>query len=213
MTGTRQAGTEWVEIRLARPSDVRRLEIVGAGRTLLDYPRHLKVDSVDSRGAARTLFDDSVVDRYVESVAFHDQHPSIAIDSGAERHEHSADRANRTRRQLVVDSRIDDVGTAGETLIHAPRHRARPPDVRRRGTPGNYPLVRHPADTIAAASPTRFILTTVLAWDADRLLHGLHGLWIHRFSIRAIRRSPTPSTCSASRFSPHRSSGCSATPC
>ena len=69
MTGTRQAGTEWVEIRLARPSDVRRLGIVGAGRTLLDYPRHLKVDSVDSGGATRTLFDDSVVNRYVESVA------------------------------------------------------------------------------------------------------------------------------------------------
>ena len=80
MTGTRQAGTEWVEIRLPRPTDVRRLEIVGAGRTLLDYPRHLTVDSVDSGGAIRTLFDDSVVDRYVESVAFHDQHPSIAID-------------------------------------------------------------------------------------------------------------------------------------
>jgi hypothetical protein len=80
MTGARQAGTEWVEIRLPRPTDVRRLEIVGAGRTLLDYPRHLKVDSVDSGGATRTLFDDSVVDRYVESVAFHDQHPSIAIE-------------------------------------------------------------------------------------------------------------------------------------
>jgi hypothetical protein len=80
MTGARQAGTEWVEIRLPRPTDVRRLEIVGAGRTLLDYPRHLTVDSVDSGGAIRTLFDDSVVDRYVESVAFHDQHPSIAID-------------------------------------------------------------------------------------------------------------------------------------
>jgi len=80
MTGARQAGTEWVEIRLPRPTDVRRLEIVGAGRTLLDYPRHLTVDSVDSGGAIRTLFDDSVIDRYVESVAFHDQHPSIAID-------------------------------------------------------------------------------------------------------------------------------------
>ena len=76
-----------------------------------------------------------------------------------------------------------------------------------------YPLVRRPADTIAVSLADPIILTTVLAWDADRLLHGLHGLWDPPFLYPRHRRSPTPSTCSASRFSPHRSSGCSATPC
>jgi hypothetical protein len=40
-----------------------------------------------------------------------------------------------------------------------------------------YPLVRHPAGTIAVSLADPIILTTVLAWDADRLLHGLRGLW------------------------------------
>ena len=40
-----------------------------------------------------------------------------------------------------------------------------------------YPLVRHPERTIAGGLGDPIILTTVLAWDADRLLHGLRGLW------------------------------------
>jgi hypothetical protein len=79
MTGERQAGTEWVEVRLPRPADLRRLEMVGAGRTLLDYPQHLSIDSTDPAGASQSLFDDGVVDRYVESVAFNDLHPSITL--------------------------------------------------------------------------------------------------------------------------------------
>ena len=40
-----------------------------------------------------------------------------------------------------------------------------------------YPLLRQPSRTIAGGLADPIILTTVLAWDADRLLHGLHGLW------------------------------------
>jgi hypothetical protein len=80
MTEERQAGTEWIEIRLPRLSNVGRLQIVGAGRTVLDYPRHLRIDSADPAGVSRTLFDDRIIDRYVEAVAFDDQHPSIAVD-------------------------------------------------------------------------------------------------------------------------------------
>jgi hypothetical protein len=80
MTGERQAGTEWVEVRLPRPADVRRIEIVGGGRTVLDYPQNLRIDATDPRGNPQSLFDDGVVDQYVESVAFNDLHPSIALD-------------------------------------------------------------------------------------------------------------------------------------
>jgi hypothetical protein len=80
MTGERQNGTEWVEVRLPRPAHVRRIEIVGGGRTVLDYPQHLRIDATDPTGASRPLFDDGVVDRYVASVAFNDLHPSIALD-------------------------------------------------------------------------------------------------------------------------------------
>jgi hypothetical protein len=40
-----------------------------------------------------------------------------------------------------------------------------------------YPLLRHPTRTIAGGLADPIILTTVLAWDADRFLHGLRGLW------------------------------------
>src|SRR5206468_11629717 len=70
LTGERQAGTEWLEVRLPRPADVRRLEIVGGGRSILDYPQRLRIDSTDSTGVSQVLFDDGVVELYVESVAF-----------------------------------------------------------------------------------------------------------------------------------------------
>jgi hypothetical protein len=80
MTGERQAGTEWLEVRLPRLCDIGRLEIVGGGRSLLDYPQQLSVDSIDPAGVSQSLFDDRVLDRYLESVAFNDLHPSIALD-------------------------------------------------------------------------------------------------------------------------------------
>jgi hypothetical protein len=40
-----------------------------------------------------------------------------------------------------------------------------------------FPLLRHPTRTIAGGLGDPIILTTVLAWDADRFLHGLRGLW------------------------------------
>jgi len=80
LTGERQAGTEWVEVRLPRPAHLRRLEIVGGGRSVLDYPQRLRIDSTDSTGVSQVLFDDSIVEPYVESVAFNDLHPSVALD-------------------------------------------------------------------------------------------------------------------------------------
>ena len=80
MTSDRQAGTEWVEVRLPRPADVRRLRIVGGGRSILDYPQRLRIDSTDPMGVSQSLLDSGVVEQYVESVAFNDLHPSIALD-------------------------------------------------------------------------------------------------------------------------------------
>jgi hypothetical protein len=85
MTSERQSGTEWIEVRLPQPTHVGRLEIFGAGRTLLDYPRQLRIDAVDAADTPHTLFDDGVLDRYVESVAFNDLHPSIRVDLPANR--------------------------------------------------------------------------------------------------------------------------------
>ena len=80
LTGERQAGTEWIEVRLPRMAHLRRLEIVGGGRSVMDYPQRLRIDSTDPAGFSQLLFDDGVVERYVESVAFNDLHPSVALD-------------------------------------------------------------------------------------------------------------------------------------
>jgi len=80
MTSERQTGTEWVEVQLPRPAHLRRLEIVGGGRSVLDYPQRLRIDSTDPAGVSQTLFDGSIVEPYVESVAFNDLHPSVALD-------------------------------------------------------------------------------------------------------------------------------------
>ena len=81
MTGEHQTGSEWIEVRLASASDVGRIQIVGADRTLLDYPRRLRIDSTGADGgAAQVLFDDGVIDRYVESVAFDGRYPAMTID-------------------------------------------------------------------------------------------------------------------------------------
>ena len=80
MTGERQTGTEWVEVRLPRPAHVRRLEIVGGGRSILDYPQRLRIDSIDPAGVSQALFDDGVVEPYVEAVALNGLHPTIAVD-------------------------------------------------------------------------------------------------------------------------------------
>ncbi len=55
LTGERQAGTEWVEVRLPRPAHLRRLEIVGGGRSVLDYPQRLRIDSTDSTGVSQVV--------------------------------------------------------------------------------------------------------------------------------------------------------------
>ena len=52
--------------------------------------------------------------------------------------------------------------------------------IRRHAWRRSSPPIRcrvHPARTIAGGLGDPIILTTVLAWDADRMLHGLQGLW------------------------------------
>ncbi len=40
----------------------------------------MTIESVDRLGAVQTLFDDGIVDRFVEAVALDEQHAPIAID-------------------------------------------------------------------------------------------------------------------------------------
>ncbi|HET9763505.1 MAG TPA: hypothetical protein VFR50_08320, partial [Casimicrobiaceae bacterium] len=45
LSGSPQAGDEWIELYLGEPADVARVEIVTAARSLYDYPRHIAVES------------------------------------------------------------------------------------------------------------------------------------------------------------------------
>ena len=52
-----QDGSSWLNIRLARATNVSRVELQIAERSLADYPRQLRIDSVDAAGHLRTLYD------------------------------------------------------------------------------------------------------------------------------------------------------------
>lgn len=85
LSGDRQSGAEWIEIDLPVAADVARVRIAGAARSLIDYPRHIVVESVDSSGATTTLADESGAERLIESLASEERYPSIMIDLPANR--------------------------------------------------------------------------------------------------------------------------------
>jgi hypothetical protein len=80
ITGTPQGVGEWLELRLKEPRDVRRIRIETPPRGLVDYPRRLVVESVDARGRARVLFNGTVLQRLIESLALDDRRAPIDID-------------------------------------------------------------------------------------------------------------------------------------
>jgi hypothetical protein len=80
LSGSPQQGNEWIELRFAQPTDVARIELDNAERSAVDYPRHLVVESVDSDGAARAMFDGSVVDQVILGVVAADPRGTVAID-------------------------------------------------------------------------------------------------------------------------------------
>jgi len=80
LTGTRQAGTEWLEFRLRQPTDVARVRIETSPRGLVDYPRQLVVESIDGRGSTRVLFDGPVLTRLITSIAFNERRAPIDLD-------------------------------------------------------------------------------------------------------------------------------------
>jgi hypothetical protein len=80
LTGVYQDGSEWIEITLPHPTDVARVQILTSPRSQLSYPRGLAIESVDAAGATRTLFEGSIVDRFVEAVALNEQQAPVNID-------------------------------------------------------------------------------------------------------------------------------------
>ncbi len=61
LTGTRQAGDEWMAIALDRPRDVARVRILTSLRSLGDYPRELIVEVAEGPEPFRPLYRGTVV--------------------------------------------------------------------------------------------------------------------------------------------------------
>jgi hypothetical protein len=80
LTGTRQTGNEWLELRLKQPADIGRVRIETSPRGLLDYPRRLVVESVDEQGGAIVLFEGSVLTRLIESMSVDDHRAPVDIE-------------------------------------------------------------------------------------------------------------------------------------
>jgi hypothetical protein len=59
---------------------VGRVQIASSPRGQNDYPRRLTIESIDRLGAARTIFDDGIVDRLIEGLAVDERHAPVIID-------------------------------------------------------------------------------------------------------------------------------------
>jgi hypothetical protein len=80
VSGDPQSGGEWLEVRLSRATDVARVQLATADRSLGDYPRHVKIESIDEAGHARVVFDDGIIDRLIEAMARDERYPIVDID-------------------------------------------------------------------------------------------------------------------------------------
>jgi hypothetical protein len=85
ISGDRQDGGEWIEIRFPRPVDVGRILLDTAARSVMDFPRRLAIDSLDEARNARRLFEEVVADRVIASLGADERHAPVAVDLPANR--------------------------------------------------------------------------------------------------------------------------------
>ena len=79
VSGGPQNGGEWLELRFDHPIDVARIALVTGGRSQLDYPRHLVIESTNEE-RSMPLFDGSIVAKLVEAVALNERYPEVDVD-------------------------------------------------------------------------------------------------------------------------------------
>jgi hypothetical protein len=79
LTGGSQSGTEWLEIALDRPRDVRMVRLQLGARSFGDYPRDLAVDAVEDAGAERRLYRGSVLPSFARGLIARPEYPFIDV--------------------------------------------------------------------------------------------------------------------------------------
>jgi MFS family permease len=79
VSGERQSGNEWIEIRFDRPRDVSRLRFLTADRSYGDYPRELIVETIEGANPPRTLYRGTVVEQLASGLVADPLHAPIDI--------------------------------------------------------------------------------------------------------------------------------------
>ena len=79
LSGARQAGNEWIELRFDRPRPVARIDLEIGRRSLADYPRALAIDAVQTDGSVRTVHDGSVLTPLLEALVRDPERVRITI--------------------------------------------------------------------------------------------------------------------------------------
>jgi hypothetical protein len=75
-----QDGSSWIAARLRQPTDIARVEIDLAERSLMDYPRDLEIDSEDADGRTRVLYREPPFAEYLTAFLRNRSYPPMAID-------------------------------------------------------------------------------------------------------------------------------------
>ena len=79
LTGERQRGNEWIEIRFDREQDVGLVRLGMQNRSLGDYPRGLMVESVGPQGMVRQLYHGGVMAQLLQGLVRDSQWITVDI--------------------------------------------------------------------------------------------------------------------------------------
>jgi hypothetical protein len=74
-----QDGTSWVHVQLARSTDIARVTLQIAERSITDYPRVLRIESEDGAGHSRVLYDAPPYTELGLGIVENGQYPNLVI--------------------------------------------------------------------------------------------------------------------------------------
>jgi hypothetical protein len=74
-----QDGNIWIAAQFPSAHDIARVELTMATRSLMDYPRELRIESTDAAGTTRTLYEASPYPEFLTGFLRNPDYPVIAI--------------------------------------------------------------------------------------------------------------------------------------
>jgi hypothetical protein len=74
-----QSGSIWIAATFRGACDVARVELLLAERSLVDYPRELRIDSIGTRGEPRTLYESAPLPEFIAGILRHPRYPPLVL--------------------------------------------------------------------------------------------------------------------------------------